>query len=126
MTARASRLVALVLYAAVAIGGAGAHFLEFAAHDDCAACMGSHGEASLLAQCGEGPCHDAAHTHHSHPVHLHEDGCTTCSALAGQQSESLAPPLITAIQNEAVPRPVPRLVSSAPDPLHQGRAPPAA
>lgn len=126
MSARASRLLALVLYAAVAIGGTGLHLLEFAAHDDCAACQGGPQSASLNAQCGEGPCHDPAHTHHNHPVHIHEDGCATCSALASQQADAPAPPVIAQVRTEARPRRAPRLVSSTLAPLHLGRAPPAA
>lgn len=126
MTARVSRLLALVLYAAVAVGGTGLHLLEFASHDHCAACHSGPQSASLLAQCGDGPCHDATHNHHNHPVHVHEDGCVTCSALGGQQSEAPAPPEIAQVLTEAAIRPAPRLVSSTPAPLHLGRAPPAA
>ncbi len=126
MTARVSRLLALVLYAAVAVGGSRLHLLEYGPHLDCAACQGGPQSPSLLAQCGDGPCQDATHNHHNHPVHVHEDGCVTCSALGGQQSEAPAPPVIAHVLTEAATRTAPRLVSSTPAPLHLVRAPPAA
>ncbi len=125
---RLARSLALLLYAAVTIGGTGLHLLEFTAKEGCAACVGPQDGPAVYAHCANGPlpCHDRNHEHHDHPIHQHEDGCVTCSAFSNQQVESEAPDAVQVETNGAPPSlaaslPTPPAVHRPPD-----RAPPAA
>lgn len=124
---RLARGLALLLYAAVTIGGPGLHLLEFAGQEGCAGCQGPSRGPAVYANCANGPlpCHDQNHTHHDHPIHQHEDGCVTCSALSTQHVESEAPGVVH-VEASAAP---PSLTASLPTPpaVHRppDRAPPA-
>lgn len=125
---RMLRVLALSLYAAVTLGGAGLHLLEHVPEDDCPGCGEENRRPSLFGQCDEGPlpCRAPSHTHHTHPVHHNEGGCVTCSFLSSPHAG--APTPIEAGIPEAVPIPPPA-ASFVPTPLAvprpPDRAPPA-